>query len=409
MGSGCSSTSSVNLPEAAQKYLPEPEPAKLRDAAPTPATLTPDETPAETPAETPLQTPSPRSEASLRRSEERASLDEEGRIGLFDFPHTVVASFLEHGDIVRNTYVSTAARACYTCENNRLLCPWLVYTKETKADPEELVKRVSLANVLAVRFIGTRLGVDTLKQNLQKSRLTQVERFSAKGCAIHAYDMKMMEQVFQSGTMRLLNLEKNLIGNDVVEKLVNTVLIKNESLDTLNIRFNKVGDDGCHALAALAHHPTLTIMNLKINCVGLEGATVLAKSLERNRVLKVLNLRSQCPRLPAAAAFPFADALRINKTLTRLKLRRNRIDCAGAKALADALSNNPDSALLELDVQQCSVKAEGAAALNNMLLLNSVIEIVYAGGNPFTRGEAVEAGPFEQLDRRLELAIVDDF
>merc|ERR1719387_2069900 len=363
MGSGCSSTSSVNLPEAAQKYLPEPEPAKLRDAAPTPA---------ETPAETPLQTPSPRSEASRRCSEERILPDQGGRLGLFDFPHTVVASFLEHGDIVRNTYVSTAARACYTCENDRLLCPWLVYTKETKADPEELVKRVSLANVLAVRFIGTRLGVDTLKQNLQKgSRLTQVERFSAKGCAIHAYDMKMMEQGFQSGTMRLLNLEKNLIGNDVVEKLVNTVLIKNESLDTLNIRFNKVGDDGCHALAALAHHPTLTIMNLKINCVGLEGATVLAKSLEWNRVLKVLNLRSQCPRLPAAAAFPFADALRVNTTLPRLKLRRNRIDCAGAKALAEALSNNKDSALLELDVQQCSVKAEGAAALNSMLLLNS--------------------------------------
>lgn len=409
MGSGCSSTSSVNLPEAAQKYLPEPEPAKLRDAAPTPATLTPDETPAETPAETPLQTPSPRSEASLRRSEERTSPDEEGRIGLFDFPHTVVASFLEHGDIVRNTYVSTAARACYTCENDRLLCPWLVYTKETKADAEELVKRISLANVLAVRFIGTRLGVDTLKNNLKTSRLTQVERFSAKGCAIHAYDMKMFQDVFASGTIRLLNLEKNLIGNDVVEKLVSTVLLKNESLDTLNIRFNKVSNDGARALAELASHPSLTIMNLKVNCVGLDGATALAKSLERSPVLKVLNLRSQCPKLPAAAAFPFADALRVNTTLTRLKLRRNRIDCAGAKALADALSNNPDSALLELDVQQCSVKAEGAAALNNMLLLNSVIEIVYAGGNPFTRGEAVEAGPFEQLDRRLELAIVDDF
>jgi Ran GTPase-activating protein (RanGAP) involved in mRNA processing and transport len=402
MWSGCSSTS-VKFQET----------TKLRDAAPTPATQTPDETPqltpAETPLETPAETPSPRSLASRRCSEERELPGEGGRLGLFDFPHTVVASFLEHGDIVRNIYVSTSARAAYTCENNRLLCPWLVYTKETKADAEELVKRISLSNVLAVRFIGTRLGVDTLKQNLHKSRLTQVERFSAKGCAIHAYDIKMFEEVFKSGTIRLLNLEKNLIGNDVVEKLVNTVLLKNEGLDTLNIRFNKVSDDGCKALAALSSHPSLTIMNLKVNCVGLDGATALANSLERNRVLKVLNLRSQCPRLPAAAAFPFADALRVNTTLTRLKLRRNRIDCAGAKALAEALSNNKDSALLELDVQQCSVKAEGAAALNSMLLLNSVLEIVYAGGNPFTRGEALEAGQFEQLDRRFELAIVDDF
>merc|ERR1719171_3414176 len=115
-------------------------------------------TPVETPLETPLETPSPRSEASRRCSEERALPDEGGRLGLFDFPHTVVASFLEHGDIVRNTYVSTAAKASYYCENDRLLCPWLVYSKETKADAEELVKRISLANVLAVRFIGTRLG-----------------------------------------------------------------------------------------------------------------------------------------------------------------------------------------------------------------------------------------------------------
>jgi len=236
-----------------------------------------------------------------------------------------------------------------------------------------------------------------------------VERFSAKGCAIHAYDMTMFQDVFKSGTIRLLNLEKNLIGCDVVEKLVSTVLLKNESVDTLNIRFNKVSNDGARALAELSSHPTLTIMNLKVNCVGLDGATALANSLEKNRVLKVLNLRSQCPKLPAAVAFPFADALRVNTTLTRLKLRRNKIDCAGAKALADALSSNSNSALLELDVQQCSVKAEGAAALNNMLLLNNVLEIVYAGGNPFTRGEALEAGPFEQLDRRFELAIVDDF
>jgi Ran GTPase-activating protein (RanGAP) involved in mRNA processing and transport len=404
----------VKLPEteklrdAAPTLATLPETAKLRDdAAPTPATVTPDTTPLETPAET--RSPSPRSEASPRCSEERILPDEGSRLGLFDFPHTVVASFLDHGEIVRVTYVSTAAKASYTCENNRLLCPWLVYSKDTKADPEELVKRISLANVLAVRFIGTRLGVDTLKQNLKTNRLTQVERFSAKGCAIHAYDMKMFEDVFKSGTIRLLNLEKNLIGNDVVEKLVSTVLLKNESIDTLNIRFNKVSNDGARALAELSSHPSLTIMNLKVNCVGLDGATALANSLEKNRVLKVLNLRSQCPKLPAAAAFPFADALRVNTTLTRLKLRRNKIDCAGAKALADALSSNSNSALLELDVQQCSVKAEGAAALNNMLLLNNVLEIVYAGGNPFTRGEALEAGPFEQLDRRFELAIVDDF
>jgi hypothetical protein len=329
-------------------------------------------------------------------------------IRFFDAPASSVAANLWHGEIVKLLYTCKAAKDAYTCEG-KLLCPWLVYTKETDADAESLVERVSLPNVIAARFIGTRLGLDTLKLHLKKEKLVQIERFSAKGCSVHAYDVPMFQEVFKTGSVRLLNLEKNMLGDDVVEKLVNDVLIKDDGLDTLNIRFNKVMDKGAAALAGLANHPTLTILNLKINAVGLDGATALARTLERNKVLKVLNLRNQVPRLPNAVAQPFADALRVNTTLTRLKLRRNRIASDGAMLLADALTANKRSGLIELDLQQNYVKADGLAALNVMLGQNATLEVVYVGGNPTSRAEVVEVGQFTELDRRLELGIVDDF
>jgi len=277
------------------------------------------------------------------------------------------------------------------------------------------VKRIALQHVLAARFVGTRLCLDTLKEQLQTQRLTQIERFSAKGCHIHAYDIAMLTKVASAGKLQLLNLEKNMMGDDVVEKLVGAVLLKTEgsSIETLNIRFNKVANKGARALAELVHHPSLTILNLKINAIGLDGATALARMLETNTTLKVLNLRNQTPRLPAAVATPFANALRVNGTLTRLKLRRNRLDCAGVVELAQALrTGSAAKSLLELDVQQNYVKAEGGAALAMMLRENSTLEVVYAGGNPFERGEVLDllaAQQVHELDPRFELAIVDDF
>jgi len=384
---------------------------ELKGGEGTPVTGTPD---CGSPLLAPSESPSVEVEAVPEQSPAAAEAAPRSDILVFDLPASPIACFLDQGEIVHLLYTCHAGHAAYTCDG-KLLCPWLVYNKDTKADAEDLVKRIALQHVLAARFVGTRLCMDTLKEQLKTQRLTQIERFSAKGCHIHAYDIHMLTQIASAGKLQLLNLEKNMMGDDVVEKLVSAVLVKDtaESLDTLNIRFNKVGNKGARALAELVHHPSLTIMNLKINAIGLDGATALARMLETNTTLKVLNLRNQTPRLPPTVATPFANALRVNSTLTRLKLRRNRLDCAGVAELAQALrTGSAAKSLLELDVQQNYVKAEGGAALAMMLRENTTLEVVYAGGNSFERGDVLgllaEQQVFE-LDSRLELAIVDDF
>merc|ERR1712196_460841 len=102
----------------------------------------------------------------------------------------------------------------------------------------------------------------------------------------------------------------------------------------------------------------------------------------------------------------FADALRTNGRLRRLKLRRNKINCDGAEALAEALHSGPASrSLIELDLQQNYLKTRGAVALTTLLRVTTHIEVVFAGGNTFGRGELLDELGELDLDTRLELAI----
>jgi len=193
--------------------------------------------------------------------------------------------------------------------------------------------------------------------------------------------------------------------------LVNIVLLRDKSLETLNIRFNKVTNRGALALSELGEHPTLTIMNLKMNAIGAKGAEALARMLESNSTLKTLNLRNQTPRLPNSVAMSFAIALHKNTTLRRIKLRRNRIEDSGARALVDSIIGNARSALVELDLQQNYVGVSGGLAFVDLLAAVSTIEFVYAGENRFSRGELLEKLELLEvysLDSRFELAIKPD-
>merc|ERR1719181_2480549 len=212
---------------------------------------------------------------------------------------------------------------------------------------------------MAVRFVASRLALDTLKDVVKKSnaRFTQLTRFVMKGCHINRHDMPFVGNILRQGQVNLMNFEKNMVTDDVVEELVNSVMLKNTTVETLCLRWNKVGDKGATALAELHAHPTLTVLNLKTNSVGVRGAEALARMVAKNPRLQCLNLRAQVPRLPDSVAHSFANALRTNSTLRRLKLRRNKITCDGAEALCQALHEGPASrSLIELDLQQNYLK-----------------------------------------------------
>jgi len=166
-------------------------------------------------------------------------------------------------------------------------------------------------------------------------------------------------------------LEKNQLVDAPVQQLCASGLLNR--VETLNLRFNKIGDRGALALAQCKAFRTMEWINLKVNNVSDTGALALASALRHNRSMRLLNLRKQIPALTDKSARGFAEMLETNSTLQQLRLRRNRISDAGAEMLATAAASRLarickeiplwEEVRFELDLEENRVGDAGALAL----------------------------------------------
>ena len=102
-----------------------------------------------------------------------------------------------------------------------------------------------------------------------------------------------------------------------------TALKGNDTLTSLNLHDNDIGDEGAKALATAMkenENIKLTSLNLRANNIGDEGARAIATAMKENEKIK----------------------------LTRLNLGLNAIGDEGAKALAMALLENDTLTFLDL-------------------------------------------------------------
>jgi Ran GTPase-activating protein (RanGAP) involved in mRNA processing and transport len=126
----------------------------------------------------------------------------------------------------------------------------------------------------------------------------------------------------------------------------------NPSLTTLHLD-NEISDAGTIELAdALKTNRSLTKLGLSDNRIGADGAKALADALKTNRSLTKLDLSDN--RIGVDGAKALADALKTNHSLIELVLERNRIGDAGvidagAVELVRALKDNHGLRRLSLD------------------------------------------------------------
>jgi len=121
--------------------------------------------------------------------------------------------------------------------------------------------------------------------------------------------------------LRIITLQR---GNTTGEQLLpmvdairgNNMLLR--SLGDLNIRNNRIGNEGCQALATLLTDPNtrLNTLNLIDNTIGNEGAITLANSLANNTKLKELILHQNPIHLSVEDSFctSLCNASSINST-----------------------------------------------------------------------------------------------
>ena len=149
---------------------------------------------------------------------------------------------------------------------------------------------------------------------------------------------------------------------NVLPLTLSSALLVNDVLTTLNLRFNRIGDEGAVALGdALRGNGVLKTIDLRYNVIGFEGAAAIAEALRGNGVLKTLNLRNNY--IGDAGATAIGEALAVNGVLIDLNLMMNEIGDEGATALASALRVN--GGLKKINLSYNCFFGEGKGAIRD--------------------------------------------
>ena len=114
-------------------------------------------------------------------------------------------------------------------------------------------------------------------------------------------------------------------------------LLANETLQTLSLRKNPIGDNGLRAIAAVLQQ-SVTVLHLSIytNSIGNQGAEYVAEMLEKNNTLQKLSLFSNS--LGDHAANVLAKAVEGNRALRKLSVYSQNMSDDGASKLREAFN-----------------------------------------------------------------------
>ncbi|KAJ4461029.1 hypothetical protein PAPYR_2466 [Paratrimastix pyriformis] len=122
---------------------------------------------------------------------------------------------------------------------------------------------------------------------------------------------------FLAQMRRCTDVNIDLLAKGLTDRYVvplASLLHKNQTLTSLQLGYNRVGDEGACALAeALAHNHTLTYLDLYQNEIGPRGARALAAALSHNSTLEYLDLRHN--PMEAEAVRTLVVALQANPTI----------------------------------------------------------------------------------------------
>jgi len=183
-------------------------------------------------------------------------------------------------------------------------------------------------------------------------------------------------------------------------------LLFNNAVEEIHLDLNEIGDKGTKALAdAIEHSTSLQNIDLRGNSFGEEGLIAIGNSLRLNSSLEIFLLERNKMGYYKAGFEVFGEGLRCNRTLTRLNLNNNAIDCGCAKILSRALKEN--DSIKELELDRNLIGDEGIKYLGEALSTNSTLESLSLSSNEFTHdgakalGESLIDNPFLQ---RLDLS-----
>ncbi|KAF9944994.1 hypothetical protein BGZ72_001783, partial [Mortierella alpina] len=169
----------------------------------------------------------------------------------------------------------------------------------------------------------------------------------------------LSETLRTNATLTILDLRGNSIGDNGALALSEALKI-NSTLTTLDLWNNSIGDNGAQALSeALKTNSTLTTLDLRGNSIWFKGLLAFSEAFKTNSTMTTLDLRSNL--FKDNIAMTLSETFKTNSILTTLDLQNNSIGDNGAQALSEGLKIN--STLTTLDLRNNSIGSKGAQAL----------------------------------------------
>ncbi|KAK4471242.1 hypothetical protein MN116_004688 [Schistosoma mekongi] len=195
----------------------------------------------------------------------------------------------------------------------------------------------------------------------------------------------LCEVLVSSTELLRLNLRKNLF-NDSAGKFFAELIATSLKLTYINISYNDLGELTCQYIGralpqattlteidlswnrlgcgkmiyftkGLAENRKLMYLNLSVNGIGPKrGCTELAYAIRNNQTLQTLDLSDN--RINPEGAVLLSKGFYVNSTLTCLRMARNPMQTAGCYAILTGILKNPNSGLMELDLQDIIVNQD---------------------------------------------------
>ena len=208
--------------------------------------------------------------------------------------------------------------------------------------------------------------------------------------------IKLVNILLSNRTLTELVFSQNYCGYKVAE-ICAEALKSNQTLTTLDISSNNIGDVGAIAFAqALNINQTLTTLDISHNNIGDEGVEYIVEELKTNKTLTTLGINNNKIGNIGARALAVVLGKGGNTTLTTLDISHNYyIGDEGAKSFAEALKIN--ESLTTLDISATNITRDGVQAIITSIL-NSATSLLHFKYAPLE----IDYFLFKKLESKLK-------
>ncbi|XP_062415642.1 leucine-rich repeat-containing protein 74A-like [Pungitius pungitius] len=269
-----------------------------------------------------------------------------------------------------------------TCQNHSLPAAerYLEACRQTGCVPvSSYLRQLGEANLNLNHYGIGHLGAKALAISLQSDNA--ITNLELEDNALQAEGTRYLTEMLQTNiSIKSLNLSNNqlhLEGAQIISKM----LLDNCYVTSINLSGNHFDDAAAEYLAeALKVDYVVKELDLSLNNIFDAGGEHLGHMLASNIGIEVLNLSWN--HLGTRTAVALGAALKVNSTLQKLHVAWSRFGPVEAQPLAQALKQN--STLVLLDVSSNLLDDGAAALLCEGLAANDTMRVLGLSRNPLT-------------------------